>query len=196
MMKGHLDCLGGIGMSVNTKNLIVAAFFDLAKVKPLDKITIKDVVEACGITRQTFYYHFQDILDVIEWSLKQYSQPLIEKTLAAKNTRDAFRVMLSILEDNSAVIAHLIQSRKQEQVERLLLASVKGYFEALIPRQTVRSVWALDELETVLNFYSYAVIGVLLENAGRKNVDLDRLADQLDRLARGAYFSKLVESLE
>lgn len=182
-------------MSANTKNLIVTAFFNLAKVKPLDKITIKDVVEACGITRQTFYYHFQDILDVIEWSMKQYGQQLTERTLKAKTTREAFRIMLSILEDQSAVIAHLIQSRKQEQVEQLLLASIKGYFEALIPKRVVRSTWALDELETMLNFYSYAVIGVLLENTGRKDIDLDRLAGQLDRLARGEYFTRMLEGL-
>lgn len=175
-------------MSANTKKLIVSAFYDLAEIKPLDKITVKDVVEACGITRQTFYYHFQDILDVIEWSLTQHSQQLAEKTLAAKSTREAFRIMLSILEEDSAVIDHLIQSRKRDPVERLLLASIKSYFAALIPRKLVRTAWAIDELETVLNFYSYAIIGVLLENIGKKDLDLDRLADQLERLARGEYF--------
>lgn len=182
-------------MSANTKNLIVTAFFDLARVKPLDKITIKDVVEACGITRQTFYYHFQDIFDVIEWSLQQHTQQMIDRTLAAQTTRDAFRIMLTILEDDEAVLAHLIQSRKQEQVERLLLAAVKGYFAALIPKRAVRNTWAIDELETVLNFYSYAIIGVLLENIGRKDADPDRLAGQLDRLARGEYFSKLLAGM-
>lgn len=182
-------------MSVNTKNLIVTAFFDLAKVKPLDKITIKDVVETCGITRQTFYYHFQDILDVIEWSLKQYSQQLTERTQTAKTTREAFRIVLSILEDKSAVLAHLLRSRKQEQVEQILLASIKSFFESLIPKRVVRSAWALDELETMLNFYAYAVIGVLLENAGKQDVDLDRLAGQLDRLARGEYFTRMLEGL-
>lgn len=182
-------------MSANTKNLIVTAFFSLAEEKPLDKITIKDVVEACGITRQTFYYHFQDILDVIEWTLKQHSQRMIEKTLTAKTTREAFRIILSTLEDESAIIAHLIRSRKREQVEQLLLSAIKSYFAALISNQTMRSALALDELETMLNFYSYAMIGVLLENNGKKNVDLDRLAEQLDKLARGEYFSKLLEGM-
>lgn len=182
-------------MSANTKSLILSAFLDLAKVKPLDRITIKDVVEACGVTRQTFYYHFQDILDVIECSLKQYTQQMIEKTLAATTTREAFRIMLSILEDQPSIIAHLLQSRKRDQVEPLLLASIKGYFAGLIPKRAARSAWSLDELETMLNFYSYAVIGVLLENNGKKDIDLDRLAGQLDRLSRGEYFTKLMEGM-
>jgi AcrR family transcriptional regulator len=35
--------------------------------KPLDKITVIDIVTDCGVNRQTFYYHFQDIYDLIEW---------------------------------------------------------------------------------------------------------------------------------
>lgn len=56
-------------MPVQVKPMIAEAFIRLSKQKNIDKITVKDLVEACGISRQTFYYHFQDILEVIEWSL-------------------------------------------------------------------------------------------------------------------------------
>lgn len=36
--------------------------------KPLNKITINDIAEDCGINRMTFYYHFQDIYDLVEWA--------------------------------------------------------------------------------------------------------------------------------
>ena len=55
-------------MPVQVKPMIAEAFIRLSKQKNIDKITVKDLVEACGISRQTFYYHFQDILEVIEWS--------------------------------------------------------------------------------------------------------------------------------
>ncbi len=35
--------------------------------KPLSKITIADITEDCGMNRMTFYYHFQDIYDLIDW---------------------------------------------------------------------------------------------------------------------------------
>lgn len=44
---------------------------EISKTKSVDKITVKDLVEACHISRQTFYYHFQDIIEVIEWSVEQ-----------------------------------------------------------------------------------------------------------------------------
>ena len=53
-------------MPVNMKAMIAETFLTLAGQKNVDKITVKDLVEACGISRQTFYYHFQDIIDVVE----------------------------------------------------------------------------------------------------------------------------------
>ena len=46
-----------------TKKAIAEAFLLAAQQKPIDKVTVKDVVGICGITRQTFYYHFQDLLE-------------------------------------------------------------------------------------------------------------------------------------
>ena len=53
-------------MPVNVKNLIAETFVKLSDEKNIDKITVKDIVEACGISRQAFYYHFRDLLEVIE----------------------------------------------------------------------------------------------------------------------------------
>jgi len=53
-------------MAVDMKNVIADAYNQLAKQKSVDKITVKDLVDACNISRQTFYYHFQDILAVLE----------------------------------------------------------------------------------------------------------------------------------
>ena len=44
-----------------TKQAIIHSFLKLLKEKPLEKITIKYIVEDCGINRNTFYYYFSDI---------------------------------------------------------------------------------------------------------------------------------------
>ena len=43
-----------------TKNAIVEAFWQLLDEKPFNKITVKNIVELCGVNRNTFYYHFSD----------------------------------------------------------------------------------------------------------------------------------------
>lgn len=58
----------GNGMSQITKRAMVASLKNLLLKKPLNKITISDITEECGVNRMTFYYHFQDVFELIEWA--------------------------------------------------------------------------------------------------------------------------------
>ena len=49
-----------------TKKAIIESFLRIAAKKPLDKITVRDIVDDCGVNRNTFYYYFQDIYAVLE----------------------------------------------------------------------------------------------------------------------------------
>lgn len=70
-------------MAENLKDKIAETFLEMTARKSFDKITIKDLVQECGISRQAFYYHFQDILDVIEWILQEGAKRLSGKPLPA-----------------------------------------------------------------------------------------------------------------
>ena len=52
-----------------TRQQLCAALFSLMKKKPLDKICVREICEACDIPRSTFYYHFTDIYDLTSWAL-------------------------------------------------------------------------------------------------------------------------------
>ena len=67
-------------MPVSMKRTIAEAFLTLARQKAVDKITVKDLVKECHISRQTFYYHFQDLLEVLEWTFQQMTQQTLERT--------------------------------------------------------------------------------------------------------------------
>lgn len=54
-------------MSQVTKRALAASLIKLLSQKPLDKVTVKDIIEDCGVNRQTFYYHFKDIYDLVDW---------------------------------------------------------------------------------------------------------------------------------
>ena len=54
-------------MSEITKRALAASLRKLLNEKPLDKITVIDIAEDCGVNRQTFYYHFQDKYDLMNW---------------------------------------------------------------------------------------------------------------------------------
>ena len=63
-----------------TKQALEASLKRMMLKKPLDKITIRDITEDCGISRMTFYYHFKDIYDLVEWScIEDASRALQDK---------------------------------------------------------------------------------------------------------------------
>ena len=55
-------------MPVDMKSIIADTFLHMVQHGNIDKITVKALIDACHISRQTFYYHFKDIMDVLEWS--------------------------------------------------------------------------------------------------------------------------------
>ena len=61
-------------MTNTTKLALEAALKKELLTKSLDKITINELAEDCGISRMAFYYHFKDIYDLVEWSCLEDAQ--------------------------------------------------------------------------------------------------------------------------
>ena len=82
-------------MSQITKRALEASLKNLLLKKPLNKITVNDITEDCGINRMTFYYHFKDIYDLVEWScLEDASKALKEKKRTTHGNRVLFRFFM------------------------------------------------------------------------------------------------------
>ncbi len=62
-----------------TKQAIKSAFMKLLNEQPLNKISVRSIVEECGINRNSFYYHFQDIPSLIEEIVMEEIDTLIAK---------------------------------------------------------------------------------------------------------------------
>ena len=68
-------------MSEVTKRALEQSLKNLLLKKPLNKITINDIAEDCRINRMTFYYHFKDIYDLVEWSCLEDAQKALKEDL-------------------------------------------------------------------------------------------------------------------
>ena len=66
-------------MAQFTEKAIMDAFVRLLDQMPLDKITVRDIITECGISRNTFYYHYGDVYALLEALLKQEMQKLIRE---------------------------------------------------------------------------------------------------------------------
>lgn len=69
--------------SQQTKQALAAALKELMAQKPIENITIHDLTEHCGIRRQTFYYHFEDVYDLLRWMFQEEGIALLEQQKGA-----------------------------------------------------------------------------------------------------------------
>ena len=92
-------------MSDITKNALANSLTELMAATPLDKITVRMLVENCGLNRQTFYYHFQDIYDLLGWMLERDAENLMGEKVDADNWKPALgRVLTSAREKKTLVV--------------------------------------------------------------------------------------------
>ena len=83
-------------MAIDMKKTIAEAASNLLFEKKVKKLTVKDIVEECHITRQAFYYHFEDIPDLIQWVLYQEMEIVLEECIAKKDLEKGLRHFFEI----------------------------------------------------------------------------------------------------
>ena len=177
-------------MPSDMKERIAREFAELARTKSIDKITVKDIVEACHITRQTFYYHFQDLIDMIDWSLRQAMEELVEKSIRIDSREQVIELFLSETVKARGLLRKLLASQLREQTERLIVESVRSYFREMVERRELLQDVSLSDAQVALDFYTFATVGMMLEYCSRPNLDVKRLAGQITRLMSGDALEK------
>ena len=169
-------------MPVNVKGMIADTFMQLSREKNVDKITVKDLVERCGISRQTFYYHFQDLLEVIEWSMQQAFQTLLTRSLSSDDPEAVLRDFISASAEADVLLQKLLHSQRREQIEGIMVRSVRTYLQELLRSKGARNNLSYEDTEIALSFCACGIVGLLLEYGGKKNMDREKLACQMRRL--------------
>ena len=135
-----------------TKVAMSNALKDLLKKKKLSKITINDIAFECNISRMTFYYHFQDIYDLAEWTLEEAAGRAIGENRTYSSWQQGFEDLLEELQSNQVLILNVYRSMDREMIERYLLKKAETL---LMP--------VVEAKRRVAVFYSYAFLGVLME---------------------------------
>ena len=101
-------------MPLDVKAAVADALLELIRRKDADKITVKDLVEVCGISRQTFYFHFKDIVDVVEWAAQQGVQRLVRESLNAATPQEALGVFVDFAVESQPLVQRLLNSQRRD----------------------------------------------------------------------------------
>ena len=150
-------------MSGFTKEIIAKTFTELLDEKPMSKITVKDIVERCGVNRNTFYYHFKDIYDLVDWILMEDAAKTMEGRQSFDTWTEAFLDILHQIRDNKALVLNVYRSVGREQVEQYLYKLLDPMLKEFADRECRDITVQDDDKQFVVDFYKYALVGVGLE---------------------------------
>lgn len=186
-------------MAALTKMAIVKAFEELARVKNVDRITVKEITDKCQISRNTFYYHFKDIYDVLEEMLNQRVEQIIEtlelNMQSGNSVQDTRRAGMRYILDNRELFFNLYQSAGVQEVKMYLdkSSSVLGHY--LIDRLSEGMNVSERDKDLIISFYQYAHAGMMAEwlEKGMKD-DLEERMNRMDVLFEGDIVMALERS--
>lgn len=175
-----------------TKRALEESLKSLLLEKPLGKITIADITDDCGISRMTFYYHFQDIYDLVEWSCEEDAA----RAIAGNKTADTWQTGLLdtflSLRENKPFITSIYHDMSREQVERFLVPVVSDLVKDVVDEHAARRCVREQDRDFIARFFAHALIGTVLDWIARDmRDDPQQLVQRVATIADGAIETAL-----
>ena len=174
-----------------TKAALASGLRSLMTKKKLNQITIKDITDECGISRNAFYYHFSDKYDLVNWIFTSQTLPVINTFSDPDRYFDGFVALCKhMLEDKKFYMEAFRYSGQNSLWETL----TKSYFELI--KIHISSVYAQigyrlsdNELFIVARLETHAYVGIIKEWVkDGMNENYITYFEQLKRVKAGLAF--------
>ena len=108
---------------MNAKHDLAEALCQLLETKTLEKITVKDIVARCGVNRQTFYYHFHDVYDLMRWIFDREAAALAQSIRSnGSDWRQELRTITDVLRSKR----HLVMQGYGPVIRRIVDQAAVG----------------------------------------------------------------------
>lgn len=175
-------------VSQTTKRALEASLKKLLLQKPLNKITINDITEDCGVNRMTFYYHFKDIYDLVDWIMVEDAAKALEEKPTFDTWSEAYLDLLRQVQENKVLVMNVYRSMSREQVEQYLYKMLDPMLREFLDRG-MQGITVQDADEQfIVDFYKYALVGMTLEWIRRDmKEDPVRMTERLNILLHGEF---------
>lgn len=168
-----------------TRHAMSAALKELMAAKPLEKITIREITDRCGMKRQNFYYHFTDIYDLTKWMFQEEAISLLQRHEGVLLWQDGLLQVFQYLDQNRAVCLCALHSLGREHLIQFFRDDLYAIIHRTVSdlaRQTGISKTE-DETDLLVKFYISALSGMaenwLLGELDSTPEQLIRLVDEI-----------------
>ena len=179
-------------LSQVTKRALEQSLKNLLLKKPLTKITIGDIAEDCGINRMTFYYHFKDIYDLVEWSCLEDARKALEEKKTYDTWQQGFLQIFEAVRDNKPFIMNVYHCVHREQVEKYLEPLVDSLLMGVIEEESQGITVRQEDKAFIAQVYSYIFIGLMLDwIKDDMRQDPEEIVSRLAKLVKGSVAAAL-----
>lgn len=160
-------------MPVKTKRMLADSFKKLLSKRKLDKITVKDIVEDCGVNRQTFYYHFHDVYDLMEWTFQDAAETLAREQMECQEWTDGVEVLMDYLRQDKPLILNAYHSISHETVSDFLKRILRPYLLQFVQAQAeeLEPLARREDIGFVADIYTVTIAGIIMEWIGRQKME-------------------------
>lgn len=148
-----------------TKRQLTDSLKKLMESKPLNKISIREICEGCGVNRQTFYYHFEDIYALLKWTFEQEAVEVVRNFDLLVDYEEAITFVMNYVEENNYILNCAYDSIGQEGLKRFFCADFSEVFMSVIEQAEHIAGMELDAdyREFLCSFYVEAITGLLID---------------------------------
>jgi len=150
-------------MAQFTKKAMMLSFLKLLNERPLEKITVKDIVEDCGVSRNTFYYYYQDIYAMLDDLFREEARKAVEEPRAEVSWHERLLHALQFVMVNRRMLYNVFHSVGRVKAEDYLFSVCEKIMRDYVEQQAEGLYCSAEDKAFITRFYKYAFVGMLLE---------------------------------
>lgn len=178
-------------MALLTQKAILSTFEEMLQEMPFDKITVSVLVKRCGVSGNTFYYHYQDIYALLDAFLSKKLEEIRNSIDANSDWTVETKAVLLLCQKNPKVIEHILCSLSRDQLEQYIFTHTEDIFNKKIRSRTEDSNLTDEQIMRIASFCRYSFVGMFLKKnwdhfRGDINAEVDQMAVLFDTFVDSA----------
>lgn len=150
-------------MSGFTELAIIHTYAEMVESIPADRITVSDLCRRCGIQRQTFYYHFADINQLVEAIYDRLGQEILEDNKTYDTWQEGLLDLMLYLQKNKPFVTATYHSSLRARLEPFLLQQTRHLLLGVVQELSEGYSISAEQQESIADFYKYGFVGTMLD---------------------------------
>ena len=153
-------------ISLNTKKMVAQSLKRAMEKKALSKVTVNELIKDCNLNRNTFYYHFSDIYDLLKWMLEQEAVEVVKKIDLLVDTEEAIRFVLNYVNENRHIINCAYDSMGHQEMKRFFYTDFIGVMKQAINSGARQMQLSISEefKDFMAQFYAEALASMTISH--------------------------------